>query len=1184
MLGKTISHYRILEKLGEGGMGVVYKAEDTKLKREVAIKFLPRHIAASTEERERFKIEAQAAAALNHPNIATIHAIEEIDDDLFIVMEFIGGRELRKFSIENLQLSIENCLSYASQIAEGLKAAHAKGITHRDIKSSNIMVTESGQVKIMDFGIAKIGSGAQLTKSGTTLGTAAYMSPEQVRGEEIDHRTDIWSFGVVLYEMLAGQLPFRGEYEAAIMYVIVHEEPEPILSLRPEAPTELEHIVSTALAKDSAERYQHVEEMRLALNAITKNLETGFSSAEPSYVPAPFSASEKETVDEHEPFCVAREQELAKLDKFLDLALSGKGQMVFITGEAGSGKTTLIRAFEQFAQKRHADLIVARGKCDAHTGIGDPYLPFRDVLGMLTGEVEAMWAAGAITKEHATRLWNFIPLSMPALVEAGPDLIGTFVPGEALVKRAVAFTSSRASWLTCLKKQVAGKTAASTASHLQQSDLFKQFTAVLQTSSRQQPLLMVLDDLQWADAGSISLLFHLGRRIERERILIVGTYRPTEVALGRSGERHPLASVINECKGIFGDFKIELDQTEGRHFINAFIDREPNRVSASFRDTLFQQTEGHALFTVELLHGMQEQGVLVRDQEGMWIEGPALNWNTLPARVDAVVGERLERLPENLRKVLVTASVEGEEFVAEVVARLHGTNEMEMIRLLSADLEKHHNLVSAQGIQRMNGQRLSLYRFRHVLFQKYLYNSLDEIERAYLHEEVGTVLENLYGEHADEIAVHLARHFREAGIAEKAVDYLIKTAKQAREVYANAEAMAHYQQALALIKQASWRKTKPEQRQELTAQILEGLGDLQTTTGQHEEARLSFQEALTQVPPNDMIGQSRLYRKVGKTFEVQRQFDEALQAYKLAESVLGPEQEQHSGAWRHEWIEARAERIWMHYWQAQLVEMNELAEKVRPVVEQHGNPAQRARFFNGLTLMGFRRSRYVISDEIIAHSRAALSASRESKNLNSLGMSCFLLGFSLLWRGDLEEAEEQMQESLKLGERTGDVVLQSRCLTYLTVVYRKRGEVEKVRQYIPRCETVAATGQMIEYLATAKANTAWVAWREGNLPEVNTNGQAALAAWQQLPAGHASTAFRWTALWPLIGVSITQDQISEAIAYARGLLDSSQMMRVPEALTAVLEKAINTWQGGDAKETCTNLTQALELAQKMGYL
>jgi serine/threonine protein kinase len=169
MIGKTVSHYRILEKLGEGGMGVVYKAEDTKLERLVAIKFLPHHIAANAEERARFKIEAKAAAALNHPNIATIYAIEEVDGEMFIVMEFIEGRELRKFALENSQLSIDNCLAYATQIAEGLKAAHAKGITHRDIKSSNIMVTESGQVKIMDFGLAKIGSGAHLTKSGMTF-------------------------------------------------------------------------------------------------------------------------------------------------------------------------------------------------------------------------------------------------------------------------------------------------------------------------------------------------------------------------------------------------------------------------------------------------------------------------------------------------------------------------------------------------------------------------------------------------------------------------------------------------------------------------------------------------------------------------------------------------------------------------------------------------------------------------------------------------------------------------------------------------------------------------------------------------------------------------------------------------------------------------------------------------------
>ncbi len=283
MIGQTILHYKILAKLGEGGMGVVYKAEDTRLKREVAIKFLPRHIAASDEEHERFKIEAQAAAALNHPNIATIHAIEDIDEEMFIVMECVEGKELKQLIIDNSQLTIDNCLAYATQIAEGLKAAHAKGIIHRDIKSSNIMLTESGQVKIMDFGLAKFveasGRLSPLTKSGTTLGTAAYMSPEQARGEPLDQRTDIWSLGVVLYEMITGQLPFSGVYEQAILYAIVNEEPAPLSHHRAEVSKNLQRIVDKALEKDPQTRYQHVDNLLADLQQERKKLVTATESS-----------------------------------------------------------------------------------------------------------------------------------------------------------------------------------------------------------------------------------------------------------------------------------------------------------------------------------------------------------------------------------------------------------------------------------------------------------------------------------------------------------------------------------------------------------------------------------------------------------------------------------------------------------------------------------------------------------------------------------------------------------------------------------------------------------------------------------------------------------------------------------------------------------------------------------------
>ncbi len=260
MIGKTILHYEIIEKLGQGGMGVIYKAEDTKLKRDVAIKFLPRQIAANKEEHERFKIEAQAAAALNHPNIAHIYAIEEADDEMFIVMEYIEGKELKEITKSKIQ-NLQSAINYAAQIAEGLQAAHEKGIVHRDIKSSNIMITKDSKVKIMDFGLAKVGGQTNLTKAGTTLGTVGYMSPEQTRGEEVNQSTDIWSLGIVLYEMLTGELPFKGKYEAATIYEILNQEPKAIRYFRQDVPDAITTLISDLLQKDVSKRIKSAKQI-----------------------------------------------------------------------------------------------------------------------------------------------------------------------------------------------------------------------------------------------------------------------------------------------------------------------------------------------------------------------------------------------------------------------------------------------------------------------------------------------------------------------------------------------------------------------------------------------------------------------------------------------------------------------------------------------------------------------------------------------------------------------------------------------------------------------------------------------------------------------------------------------------------------------------------------------------------
>ena len=275
MIGQTISHYKILEKLGEGGMGVVYKAQDIKLDRLVALKFLPAHVSESEQEKSRFIQEAKSASALNHPNVCTIYGIDEYDGQQFIEMELVDGRTLRDTIAgsaggKGSPLAIKQVVEFGIQIGEALQEAHSKGIIHRDIKSENIMVNSKNQIKVMDFGLAKLKGSLKLTKTSSTIGTLAYMSPEQIQGVEADIRSDIFSFGVVLFEMTTGKTPFRGEHEAAMMYSIVNEEPEDAAKFRDDIPSDLLHILKKSLEKDPEDRYQSMSEIIVDLRRLKK--------------------------------------------------------------------------------------------------------------------------------------------------------------------------------------------------------------------------------------------------------------------------------------------------------------------------------------------------------------------------------------------------------------------------------------------------------------------------------------------------------------------------------------------------------------------------------------------------------------------------------------------------------------------------------------------------------------------------------------------------------------------------------------------------------------------------------------------------------------------------------------------------------------------------------------------------
>ncbi|MDQ6614855.1 MAG: ABC transporter substrate-binding protein [Actinomycetota bacterium] len=489
--------------------------------------------------------------------------------------------------------------------------------------------------------------------------------------------------------------------------------------------------------------------------------------------------------------------------------------VVFVAAEAGGGKTALVSHFLSEVQAGDEPVIVATGHCDAHTGMSDPYLPFREILATVTGTLRAAAGAEGSAKQPTSRARRLQQYSFEVAAEIGPELMMLLVagvPGLGIGLGAGRAVARRAGWLEKLgsgRKQApppgsASFAAGATDVSFDDERVFEQFTRFLTTVAAEAPLVLVLDDLHWADAPSIGLLFHLARHLDRSRVLIVGAYRPDEVAIGRGGDRHPLDKALAELKRIHGEIVIDLDRatrSEGRQFVDAFVDSEPNRLGSSFRDLLYARTGGHALFTVELLRHMQERGDLVTDDNGDWVEHPSLNWAALPARVEGVIEERISRLNQGLRQLLQVASAEGSDFTGQIVARVEDLPERAVLRDLAQEIAKRHRLVTESGDIKVKGQVLARFEFRHALFQQYLYAELGTGERRQLHSEIARVLEELYGDHCTEIAVKLARHHCEADQEAKAVPYLLHAGDQARSLYALQEAIDAYRRALAIMKE-----------------------------------------------------------------------------------------------------------------------------------------------------------------------------------------------------------------------------------------------------------------------------------------------------------------------------------------------------------------------------------------------
>jgi transcriptional regulator with XRE-family HTH domain/tetratricopeptide (TPR) repeat protein len=587
--------------------------------------------------------------------------------------------------------------------------------------------------------------------------------------------------------------------------------------------------------------------LQLAQGKFVPDIED-LSTPRGSLIPIPVKFSQE--IEGQSPF-VARSRELVLLHEHLERALEGQGRMVFIAGEAGRGKTSLLYEFAHQSIQAYPNLIVVGGSSDIYTGQGDPLLPFRTIFRMLAADFENTSIRRMISRELAARLVKNVPVFTEILINQGPHLVDSLIPGTALETHLVQgypHHPKNAQLLLRLKEHRA-REASPFVPGLPQNTFFEEIANTLIGLAQHQPMVLALDDLHWIDHSSAALLGYLSKLIKPVPILLVGSYRPEDLTLTRVVDvadepvQHPLQVVLSESMRQFGQNRIDLDHFdlgEELEFTNALLDMSENELGAEFREHLAKFTEGHPLFVIELLRDMGERGDILQGEDGIWREGPSMRWDNFPAEVEGVIEKRIKHLPENLRLLLTIASVQGDSFFAEVIAAVSKTEPHQLIRQLSSELNHRYRLIYEHGIQRVVSERLSQYRFRHHLFQIYLYEHLGAAERMYFHEAVGNALESLLSGTGELPAAQLARHFQEARLSEKASQYLLLAGQQACRLLAFDEAIAHFESGLLELKRIhpSLETSRLEYEFDLN------LARARWHDGRVKEAVIAFQDAI----------------------------------------------------------------------------------------------------------------------------------------------------------------------------------------------------------------------------------------------------------------------------------------------------------------------------------------------------
>ncbi len=729
MIGRTLAErYRIDAEIGRGAMGVVYRAHDGTLQRDVAVKVLSAH-APDEETLTRWRHEAQAAARLQHPNIVAVFDAGVSDDTPFIVMEMIDGAPVDP----RREWDVAEVVSVGRQLCAALGHAHASGIVHRDLKPENVLVKSGGgtaTIKLTDLGVARLSHSTRLTREGTLIGTAAYFAPEQALGIPADGRADLYALGVLLYQLTAGRLPFEGDDPLAVISQHLHAPVVPPGAYRKDVPAELERAIVRCLAKDREQRWPDAEALDAALAAVPLD-----GRAATSATPAQEDAVRLDGLARGR--MTGRQEQIAQLREMWMQSVQGRSHMALVSGEPGVGKTRLAREVVVLAGLQGATIL--QGGCyefEATT----PYLPWVEGL--------RQW----VNEQPAETLGSILGDTAPELARLAPEIHAKLGPQPA---------------------------PPPVGEQQERLRLFDAFARYLQSLAARRGLLVFLDDLHWADHGTLQLLHYVLRNMREDRMLVLGCYR--EVELDRA---HPLSAALVEWNRERLATRVPLARLsleDTRRMLATMFSQE--RVSGDFAAAIHRETEGNPFFVEEVVKSLIENGQIYR--EGNRWQRKDVEELTIPQSIKAAIGRRLNRLSESCLAVLHTAAALGKAFEFTTLAAVSDAGE-------DALLDALDEASAAQLVRLEGGER---FVFTHDKIREVLHDELNPIRQRRLHQRIGESLEHLYGAQADDYVQELAYHFAQGGSLEKGYDYSLAAAAQARRVFAFDEALDHLERA-----------------------------------------------------------------------------------------------------------------------------------------------------------------------------------------------------------------------------------------------------------------------------------------------------------------------------------------------------------------------------------------------------